>query len=207
MVKTDVIEFHEDFFRDFGFKYNSVLNFFYRSFPHGNQVIYLNFSEYSDTTYLEYCLGIRIHQIEHLIHEFLPTVMDYADRSLTLIHSPRKISGNLPPRYRIETEAQLKEVMVKAKKFFITRGFPWLDNMIDPFNLEKEFSSHKEKPFKSQDFVYNSFRSVALSRFYSNLDYPVLRQFYLEKIKDNDMTPFSIAAFLKFLHYLDKVPV
>ena len=206
MLKIDVIELHQVFFRDYGFQYNSVLNFFYKSFPHGNQVIYLNFSEYSDINYLEYSLGIRIHQIEHLIHEFLPTVMDYADRSMTLIQTPRKISKSLPPRYKIDTDAQLQEAILKARKFFIKGGYPWLDSMIDPFNLEKEFAAHKEKPFKSQDFVYNSFRSVALSRFYSSLDYPVLRQFYLEKIKDNDMTPFSIAAFLKFLDYLDKVP-
>lgn len=207
MLNINVIQLHRDFFRNSGFEYDSALNFFYKSFPHGNQVIYLNFSEYPDMNYLEYGLGIRIHQIEHLIHEFLPTVMDYADRSMTLVQTPRKISKTLPPRFKIETEDQLHDAIESAKYFFTKQGFLWLDSMIDPFNLEKEFASHKEKPFKSQDFVYNSFRSVALSRFYSRIDYPVLRQFYLEKIKDKDMTPFSIAAFLKFLHYLDRVTV
>ncbi len=206
MIQIDVIELHQEFFRDFGFEYDSVEKLFYKSFPQGNQVIYLNFSEYSDINYLEYSLGVRIHQVEQLIHEFLPTVMDYADKSITLIQTPDKISKKLPPRYMIETEAQLQEVMDKAEKFFITLGFPWLDTMIDPFNLEKEFAGRKEKPFQTQNFVYNAFRAAALSRFYSIDDYPVIRQFYLEKIKEKDMTPFSIAAFLKFLDYLDKVP-
>lgn len=207
MINIDVIQLHHKFFRDSGFEYDSTLNFFFKSFPHGIQVIYLNFSEYPDTNYLEYGLGIRIHQIEHLIHEFLPTVMDYADRSMTLIQTPQKISSSLPPKFKIETENQLHVAIENAKVFFTTQGFLWLDSMIDPFNLEREFASNKEVPFKSQDFVYNSFRSVALSKFYSRIDYPVLRQFYLEKIKDKDMTPFSIAAFLKFLHYLDQVSV
>ncbi|MDI1323495.1 MAG: hypothetical protein PSV36_12155 [Algoriphagus sp.] len=206
MIQSDVIELHQEFFRDFGFEYDSAEKLFYKSFPQGNQVIYLNFSEYSDINYLEYSLGIRIHQVEQLIHEFLPTVMDYADKSITLIQTPDKISKKLPPRYIIETEAQVQEAMEKAENFFKTLGFPWLDTMIDPFNLEKEFTARKDKPFQSQNFVYNAFRSVALSRFYSSDDYPVLRQFYLEKIKEKDMTPFSIAAFLKFLDYLDKVP-
>lgn len=51
------------------------------------------------------------------------------------------------------------------------------------------------------------FRAIAMIRLYSPKDYPWIRQFYLEKIKEKDITPFSIAAYLQFPGYLDKVPV
>lgn len=207
MIKVDVIELHKDFFRDFGFEYNFVEKFFYKSFPQGNQFIYLNFSEYSNINYLEYSLGVRINQVEQLIQKFLPNLMNHSDRSVTLLQTPHKINKNLPVRYIIETEAQLQRAMENAERFFITQGFPWLDAMIDPHNLEKTFISRKDKPYKSQNFVYNMFRATALTRLYSPIEYPRIRQFYLEKIREKDMTPFSIAAFLQFLDHLDKVPV
>lgn len=205
MIKGNVIELHKDFFRNFGFEYNFVEKLFYKSFPHGNQFIYLNFPEYSDIHYLEYNLGIRINQVEQMIQKFLPNLMNHSDRSVTLLLTPQKINKNLPVRYIIETEDQLQRAMENGERFFITQGFPWLDTMIDPQNLEKTFISRKDKPYKSQNFVYNMFRATALTRLFSPKDYPWMRQFYLEKIREQDMTPFSIAAYLQFLDYLDKV--
>ena len=207
MLKTDAIELHTSFFRDFGFEYNFVEKFFFKEFSIGKQIIYLNFSEYSNINYLEYSLGIRINRVENLIQKFLPNLMSHSDRSVTLLLIPHKINKNLPVRYVIETDAQLHRAMESAERFFITQGFTWLDSMIDPLNLEKAFISQKDKPSKSQNFVYNMFRATALTRLYSPEDYKWIRQFYLEKIKDKDMTPFSIAAYLQFLGYLDKVPV
>ncbi len=207
MLKIDVIELHKVFFRDFGFQYNLVEEFFSKKFPIGKQIIFINFSEYSEINYLEYSLGIRINPVEKLIQKFLPNLMNHSDRSVTLLQTPHKINKNLPVRYIIETEAQLQMAMEGAERFFITQGFPWLDTMIDPYNLEKEFISRKDRPHKTQNFVYNMFRATALTRFYSPKDYQWIRQFYLEKIKDKDMTPFTIAAYLQFLNHLDKVPV
>jgi hypothetical protein len=207
MLKIDAIALQTSFFRDFGFEYNFVEKFFFKEFPIGKQIINLNFSEYSNTNYLEYTLGIRINRVENLIQKFLPNLMNHSDRSVTLLLTPHKINKNLPVRYVIETEAQLHQAMESAERFFITKGFIWLDSMIDPLNLEKAFISQKDKPSKSQKFVYNMFRATALTRLYSPKDYNWIRQFYLGKIKDKDMTPFSIAAYLQFLGYLDKVPV
>lgn len=207
MEKVDALELYTGFFRDFGFEYNVVEKFFFKQFPIGNQVIFLKFSEYSEVNYLEYSLGIRINQVEQLIQKFLPSLMSRSDRSLTMLQTPHKINKNLPVRYIIETEAQLQMAIENGKRFFTAQGFTWLDSMIDPLNLEKAFISLKDKPSKSQKFVYNMFRATALARLYSPKDYPWIRQFYLEKIKDKDMTPFSIAAYLQVLNYLDKVPI
>lgn len=133
--------------------------------------------------------------------------MNHSDLSVTLLQTPNKINKNLPVRYIIDTEAQMLSAMESAENFFITQGFPWLDSMIDPLNLERAFVSRKDKPSKSQNFVYNMFRSTALTRLYFPKDYQWIRQFYLEKIKDKEMTPFSIGAYLQLLNYLDKVPV
>lgn len=66
MIQIDVIELHQEFFRDYGFEFDLAEKAFYKSFPQGTQVIYLIFSEYSDINYLEYSLGIRIHQVEQI---------------------------------------------------------------------------------------------------------------------------------------------
>lgn len=207
MESINVIRQHRDFFRDFGFEYDFEENFFFKQYPIGNQVIFLNFSEYSEINYLEYSLGIRINKVEQLIQKFLPSLMNHSDRSVTMLQTPHKINKNQPVRYIIGTEAQLQMAIENGKRFFTDQGFKWLDSMIDPINLEKAFISLKDKPIKSQKFVYNMFRATALTRLYSPKDYPWVRQFYLGKIKDKNMTPFSIAAYLQVLNYLDKVPV
>lgn len=201
------MELHAEFFRDFGFEYNFVEKFFYKKFSIGKQVIFLNYSEKSDINYFEYSLGIRINPIEKLIQKFLPSLMNHSDLSVTLLQTPHKINKNYPVRYVVETDVHLQTTVENAERFFTTQGFPWLDMMINPFYLEKAFVSRKDKPNKSQNFVYNMFRATALTRLYSPKDYQWIRQFYLEKIKDKNMTPFSIAAYLQFLSYLDKVPV
>ncbi|WP_332911925.1 hypothetical protein [Algoriphagus boritolerans] len=79
--------------------------------------------------------------------------------------------------------------------------------MIQPENLERAFAERKDKAFKTQNFVYNSFRGVTLAKFYNPEDYPILRQIYLETIREREMTPFTIASFLQLLHYLDNLEV
>jgi hypothetical protein len=203
MRKLEVIELHQRFFNDFEFEFHSSNLLYHKNYPHGQQMVFIHFAEYSDVSYLEYNLGIRIHDVEEIIHRFLPTLCDYSERSITLIQTPDKIGKTIPKRFFIENDFQLAEAITAAEKFFITHGFHWLDQMILPENLETAFAERKDKAFKTQNFVYNSFRGATLARFYNPEDYPILRQIYLENIRELEMTPFTIASFLQLLNYLD----
>lgn len=207
MRKLEVIELHHQFFTDFEFEFHSSNLLYQKNFEHGKQVIFVHFTEYPDASYLEYNLGIRIDVVEEIIHRFLPSLTGYSDRSITLIQTPDKIGKLIPRRFVIENDSQLARAVMAAEKFFVMHGFPWLDEMIQPENLEMAFAERKEKAFKTQNFVYNSFRGVTLAKIYNPEHYPILRQIYLQNIKQGEMTPFTIASFLQLLDYLDKLGV
>lgn len=202
----EVIELHQKFFKDFEFNFHSSHLLYYKNFPQGQQVIFIHYIENPDVTYLEYSLGIRINEVEEIIHKFLPTLSDYSERSITLIQTPDKIGKMIPHRFVIENDSQLAEAIMAAEKFFILHGFPWLDEMIKPENLEKAFAQRKDKEFKTQNFVYNFFRGATLAKLYNEADYSILRKIYLEQIQKREMTPFTIASFLHLLNYLDHSP-
>lgn len=205
MRKLEIIELHHQFFNDFEFEFHSSNLLYHKIFPQGQQVIFVHFTEYPDVSYLEYNLGIRIDAVEELIHRFLPSLSDYSNRSITLVQTPDKIGKSIPKRFIIENDSQLADAIMAAEKFFVMHGFHWLDDMIQPENLERAFAERKDKAFKTQNYVYNSFRGVTLAKLYNPSDYPILRQIYLENIKQREMTPFTIASFLQLLDYLDKL--
>lgn len=207
MRKEEIIDLHYGFFHDFGFELHPQNLWFQKSFPEGNQVVFVHYSEYTDLSYLEYNLGVRIHPVEQIIHKFLPSLSDYSNRSITLIQTLDSISPQFPRRFSINENHDLTEAMMSAEEFFIQKGFRWMDQMILPQNLEKAFASQKEKPFRTQNFVYTAFRGVTLARLYCEEDYVTLRKYYLEQIEKKDMTPFTIASFLRLLDFLDHLEV
>jgi len=205
MRKLEIIELHHHFFEDFGFRFHASNLLFQKDFLHGRQLLFVHFAEYPDVCYLEYNLGIRIHKVEEIIHRFLPTLSDYSERSITLIQTPDKIGKVIPKRFAIENDGQLADAIMAAEKFFVMHGFHWLDEMIQPEKLEMAFAERKDKAFKTQNFVYNAFRGATLAKIYNPSDYPILRQIYLETIRQREMTPFTIASFLQLLDFLDNL--
>lgn len=205
MKNIDFFGLHTQFFLDHGFEINQNFMLFQKSFPIGNQVIFVHHQEDARGTCLEYNFGIRIHQVEELIHQFLPTLSGFSERSITLVQSQDKISKISTDAFIIRQEDELNEIIHRGEEFLLTKGIPWLDKMIDPLNLEIAFFERKSNFFTSHNFVYNAFRATALSKLFNPKDYPYLRQLFLEHIEEKEMTPFTIASFLKFLDYLDKL--
>lgn len=205
MRELDVIELHSQFLGEFGFDFHPNHLMFFKNFPQGKQVIFIHYSEYPEASYLEYNLGVRIDRVEEIIHQFLPTLSDYAQRSITLIQKANKIGKEIPSRFVLENDSQLADAIMAAEKFFVSHGFHWMDEMINPRTLEKAFAERKERVFSTQNFVYYAFRGVTLAKLYNPEDYPVLRKIYLEEIQKQGMTPFTIASFLQLLNYLDNL--
>lgn len=207
MRNYDVIGLHHGFFADFGFEFHPSKFIYQKDLPWGQQVVFVQFTEYPEVNYLEYKLGVRIHQVEEIIHLFLPTLADYAERSITLIQTPDKIGKQIPARFVLENDSQLAEAIMAGETFFVTHGFYWLDQMIDPVKLEKAFAERKEKSFRCHNFVYNCFRGVTLARLYNPNDYQFLRNIYLKEIENRHLTPFNIGSFLQLLNYLDELEI
>lgn len=205
MVNLDVVKIHARFFADHGFIFNRSQMIFEKVFSNGRQVISVNLIEDLKESYLEYHLGVRINEIEELIHQYLPTPNNYVDQSITLVQTPDKLGNSYPNKLFVSDVKQLPEIIKSFEYFFLETGFKWLDKMIDPMTLEQEFLHHKEIPMEEGNLVESAFRSTALSRLFNSIDYPILRQSFLEKINSLELTPFAIASFLKFLNYLDKV--
>lgn len=94
MRKEEVIDLHYGFFKDFGFEFHPQNFLFEKSFPQGNQVIFVHYTEYPDATYLEYKLGVRIHAVESIIHKFLPTLSDFDLQMVQIIQKLKKRSNS-----------------------------------------------------------------------------------------------------------------
>ncbi len=205
MRKLDVVGLHSEFFAEHGFELNPTQFLFEKVFPHGKQVIYVHYVQGSKESHLEYHLAVRINEIEELVVKFLATPTNYAGRSITLSQTPDKLGHFYPKKITVSNDQELAQVINDFEIFFLTKGFKWLDQMIDPIILEQEFLNHKEDGYEKFNLEESAFRATALSKLYNPDDYPILRQFYLEKINSQEMTPFTIALFLQFLNYLDKL--
>jgi len=204
MREVNLISIHNQFFTDNGFQLNKDYLYFEKPGPDGKQVIFIHYTEYPDSNFLEYNLGIRIDQVERMIHRFLPSLSDYSDRSITLIQTLNKIGKELPKRFTISNDLELSEAIMQVDSFFVSNGFKWLEEMMNPIHLERAFFEQKNKSFKTQNFVYNAFRATALSKLYNPIDYPEVRSSFLRQIHESDMTPFTIGSYLQFLDYLDQ---
>jgi len=203
MRKMEIICLHADFFAERGFALNLTQLMFERNIPHGKQVIFMHYTENENSAQLGYTMGIRIDLIENLIHQFLPTQSDFAEKSITLAQSLDDMGKKSLNKFKITSKKHLQGAINSSEIFFSTTGFEWLDRLSNPEMLEKEFFKKKYDPFANHNFIYTAFRGSALSKFYNPGNYTALRQKFLEMLHAKELTPFTIASFLHFLNYLD----
>lgn len=204
MREAKLISIHSELFTYNGFEINKDNLHFEKHCPHGKQVIFIHYTEYPESNFLEYNLGIRIDQVEKMIHRYLPSLGDYSDQSITMVQTLNKIGKELPKRFTIENNWELSEAIMRVDSFFVSKGFEWLDYMMNPVNLERAFLEQKNNSFKTQNFIYNAFRATALSKIFNPVDYPEVRDSFLKQIQNSSITPFTIASYLQFLDYLDR---
>ena len=207
MRRLNVIGLHNSFFDEHGFRFNLAKMSFTKNFQEGQQVILIDFHRYPEESFLEYRIGIRINAVEDLIQKFLPSISDFFERSITLIKNLDQISEKYPRKFSVKNEEDLKYAIQLGKEFFLNYGFDWMDQMANPLILEGYYSHQKEGFYNDNQSVYNLFRGAVLAKLYKPVDYPIIKQAYLEQIKRNEMTPFTIASFLQLLDYLDHLEV
>ncbi len=205
MQKMNLVKLHSKFFKAHGFKLNKSQVFFEKVFSNGKQVISVHLIEEKEESFLEYYFGVRINEVEELILQYLPTICNPEEQSITIVQTPNKLGNSYPKKIKVSNEEELMNAIDLFKNFFLEAGFEWLDRMIDPNNLEQELHHHEEIHFEDSNLVQSAFRSTAMSKLFNSGNYQIVRQSFLEKINSLEFTPFTIASFLHFLNYLDKL--
>jgi hypothetical protein len=205
MLKMDLVKLNLKFFKDQGFKLNKSQLLFEKVFPNGKQVISVHFIEEMEEAFVEYHLGVRINEVEELVLQYLPTICNPAEQSITIVQRPNKLSNSYPKRIKVSNKEEVINAIHLFENFFLESGFKWLDRMMDPIILEQEFLLQNDICFEDNNLVESAFRSTAMSRLFNSENYQIVRQSFLEKINSLDLTPFTIASFLQLLNYLDKV--
>lgn len=205
MELNKIILLHEEFLTDFGFSLEQKQLRYSKNFAEGKQIIFFHHTQYQDSLYIEYQLGVRFDQIESIIHKFLPTLGDYKDRSITLVETLDRINAEMPRRYFLENDSEINPVISKVEEFLVKEGFRWMDLFADGVTLERYFNDDPDRNFSTQNFTYRSSRGITLARLYNPKRYKAVKDLYLAKMEEMQVTPFTVACFLNLIDYLDNL--
>jgi hypothetical protein len=205
MELNKIILLHEEFLTDFGFSLEQKQLRYSKSFPSGRQIIFFHHTQYQESLYVEYQLGVRFDQVESIIHKFLPTLGDYKDRSITLVETLDRISAGMPRRYFLENDLEIRPVISKVEQFLVKEGFKWMDLYTQGRELEKFFNDDPDRGFATQNFTYRSSRGITLAKLYNPERYKAVKDLYLAKMEEMQVTPFTVACFLNLIDYLDNL--
>jgi hypothetical protein len=205
MKINEMVLLHENFLTDFGFHLEPKKLLYSKDFQEGKQIIFFHHTQYNDSLYFEYHLGVRFDEVESIIHKFLPTLGDYKDRSITLIETMDRIDEKMPRRYFLENDLEITPVIEKVENFLIKNGFPWMDKFSNGKKLERFFNEDPDRNIVTQNFTYRSSRGIALAKLYNPNKYKEVRDMYLTKMEEMQVTPFTVACFLNLLDYLDNL--
>lgn len=205
MELNKIILLHEDFLADFGFSLEQKQLRYSKGFGEGNQIIFFHHTQHLDAMYIEYQLGIRFDQVESIIHKFLPTLGDYKDRSITLVETLDRINPEMPRRYLLENDLEISPVISKVEQFLVTEGFRWMDKYTFGRQMEKFFNDDPNRNIATQNFTYRSSRGITLARLFNPSRYKAVKDLYLAKMEEMQVTPFTVACFLNLIDYLDNL--
>jgi hypothetical protein len=205
MKIKEMILLHEEFLADSGFSLEKKQLHYSKPINHGKQIIFFHHTHLNDASYLEYQLGLRFEMVESIIHKFLPTLGDYKDRSITLVETLDKIDPNMPKRYFLENEMEINPTIEKVEEFLVKDGFPWMNHYSNGLNLERFFNEDPERNIVTQNFTYRSSRGIALAKLFNPTKYEEVRDIYLARMDEMQVTPFTVACFLNLLAYLDNL--
>ncbi len=200
-----MVVLHEDFFEDFGFILDTEKMCFSKKLPQAKQLIFLNYTQQTQVNLLEYQVGIRIDDVEMIINQFLPSLGNYRERSITHLETLDNINSDFPRRFLVENKLEIAAVKEKIDEFFIKEGFHWLDQYSIPSVLERYFNRVPEQNINTQNFTYRSARGVTMSKLYNPEEYINVKNFYLAKLEVMQETPFTLASFLNLLDYLENI--
>ncbi len=205
MELKNAVLLNEDFLADFGFRLDHRSLYYTKKTPIGKQMVFFHHTQHEDGSYLECHLGIRINQVENMVHRFLPSLGDYKERSISLLETMDRIDGNMPRRFFVENDLEFNEVIRGVEKFLVKRGFAFLDKLSSGQELDRYFNSDTSAPIVTQNFTYRSARGITLCKLFNPENYGKIKKLYLNMLNEKQVTPFTLASFINLLDYLENL--
>lgn len=205
MEFKDVILLHQDFLADFGFKLDNRSLHYVKEIPLGKQMVFFHHTQHQGGSYLEYHLGIRIDQVENIVHRFLPSLGDYKERSITLVETMDRIDEKMPRRFLVENDLEINQVIREVESFLVKKGFRFLDRISSGQELEQYFNADPKTPIVTQNFTYRSARGITLTKLFNPDNYNKNKKTYLNMLNEKQVTPFTLACFINLLDYLENL--
>lgn len=205
MEIKNVILMQEGFLADFGFKLDNRSLYYVKETVEGKQMVFFHYSQHDDGAYLEYHLGIRLEKVENIVHRFLPSLGDYKERSISLVETMDRIDPEMPRRFLIENDFEVKKVIQQVEHFLIKKGFRFLDKYTSGKELEKYFNADVGIPIVTQNFTYRSARGITMAKLFNPKNYEKTKKLYLNMLNEKQVTPFTLASFINLLDYLENL--
>lgn len=205
MEKQEILLLHRDFLKDFGYSLDKTILHYSKENVDGKQIVFFHLTQQNDVIYLEYNLGIRIEKVEYMVHKFLPSLGDYKEKSVTLVETIDAIEEALPRRFVIYDESETSSYINQIEDFLVKKGFLWLDNFMTGRALERYFNEDIESPIITQNLTYRASRGLVLSKMYNPEAYSPIKDRYLRKLDEYQVTPFTLACILNLIAYLDNL--
>jgi hypothetical protein len=202
MEVKELILKHKDFLSDFGYKLDRKSFQYTKNFAHGKKIVFFHHTHHEDVSYIEYHAGIRYDIVELIVHQFLPSLGDYKDKSITLIETLDGINPTLPKRRLINHESEINQAIRESEELLASDGFKWLDKFASGPALERYFNETQDQALISQNFTYRSARGVTLCKLFNPNQFDEVKNNYLTMLDEMQVTPFTLACFLNLLNYL-----
>lgn len=200
-----MVSLHQDFIKKSGFELDSLMYHYSKVFDGGKQVLFFHQIQYPNTRYIEVQLGVRFNLVENIINQFLPSLGDFKERSVTHVIPIYQLDSRLPRRFILQEEFEVNDLLTQIEEFLLKDGFHWLDKYSVPENMEMLFNNNPNQVLSNQNFTYRAARAVTLAKLYNKELFDLTKKAYLEKSAEMMVTPFTLASFLNLLNHLENL--
>ncbi len=193
------------FFNEYGYDLLPEKKQYRLMTPTGFQNVLLSPAYYGAETILDVNFGCRHDQIEQIAQQFLNNLSGYRADANTLVLSIGRFRGQLYTRYTIGTDHQLADVCGQIQDFFLTTGFPFLNETVALPALDRLLNQFPDEPCR---YVYNQthryYKGLIAACLNHNPRADALTDVYRHQLVQQTQNPhaqFHFERLINFLHH------
>lgn len=191
------------FFEKLGFVLMADKKQFRKVTPTGFQNVIFTATSYDDEIWLEVNFGCRNNQVEQIAQQFLGNTRDFWSESNTIVVSIGKYNDAKYFRYKIMTEPDIEDVCDIIKDFFITQGFPFLNQSDTLLVMNNIFNKYPKKACKYlYNQVHRSFKGIITAKLIYEENFLDLTDKHRENLIRIGATHEELLTFERLLSFL-----
>lgn len=193
----------QPFFEDHGFKYIPRLNQYRKTLDTKFQNVIPSISIYDDTCIIEVNIGVRINQVEELVHQFTTHTEAFKSDTNTLMISLGRLRFGKPSKYQASNSNQLVEVVEDIHNYMETEGFDFLNQVSSIQALDEILN---DKPAEDSPYMYNYYyrclRGITIAKLNNNINMDQIAETYYEQLEKQAAPLLHQDNFKKLYAYL-----